>query len=187
VTRNTISGSALLFLLTAILASDALAQSAPLLPGGASSLRETHQDWQVLCAVRDKTKYCTLSQQQTKQGTNQLVLTIELVPGANNVLNGMLLMPFGLLLSNGITLQIDDKPPGKPIPFRTCLPNGCVVPLSFDKSTVDTQRAASNLKIAASASDTNETVRFTVSLKGFGPAIDRTREVSGSTGPELRR
>jgi invasion protein IalB len=130
--------------------------------------------------ARDKTKYCTLSQQQTKQGTNQHVLTIELVPGANNVVNGMLLMPFGLLLSNGITLQIDDKPPGKPIAFRTCVPNGCVVPLSFDKSTVDAQRAASNLKIAAATSDTNETVRFSVSLKGFGAALDRTREVSNS-------
>lgn len=41
-----------------------------------------------------------------------------------------LILPFGLLLEAGATLQDDDGQPLEPLRFSTCLPAGCVVPLS---------------------------------------------------------
>jgi len=55
----------------------ALAQDAPSLPGGASSLQETFGDWRVACWVTDASRNCALSQQQARQN-GQRVLAIEL-------------------------------------------------------------------------------------------------------------
>jgi len=43
------------------------------LPGGASSLRETYQDWQVACVMRTNTKTCGLSQMQTQQNGQRVL------------------------------------------------------------------------------------------------------------------
>jgi invasion protein IalB len=165
----------------------AWSQTAPSLPGGSSSLQETFQDWQVACVIRDNARHCSLSQQQTKQGTNQRVLAVELTPASNNSLGGVLILPFGLLLTSGATMQIDDKPISKPLAVRTCLPTGCIVPLNFDKTSIDAYRAGSVLKIGSVASDTNQPVLFTVSLKGFNSALDRIREIAKFDSPELRK
>lgn len=46
-----------------------------------------------------------------------------------NALAGTLILPFGLALAKGATLQVDDKAVGQPQTFCTCLPGGCIVPL----------------------------------------------------------
>lgn len=47
------------------------------LPGGASSLNETYEDWRIACARQGNRKRCVLSQVQTQQN-GQRVLAIEL-------------------------------------------------------------------------------------------------------------
>ena len=91
---------------------------APLLPGGASSLQETYGDWRVACVVRETERLCSLSQQHSQQN-GQRVLSIEIVPSAENAANGTLVLPFGLLLSAGVTLTVDDQPIGSALPFST--------------------------------------------------------------------
>jgi invasion protein IalB len=153
----------------------AQAQTAPpasSLPGGATSLQETFQDWQVNCAVQANGKRCTLSQQQFGQNRQRL-LAIELVPDGANV-TGTLVLPFGLLLEGGVTTQIDDKPTGKPLRFRTCLPAGCVVPLQFDGAAATALRAGTALKFIATPSESNEALTFSISLKGLPAALSRT-------------
>src|SRR5690606_16426609 len=54
--------------------SDALAQS---LPGGASSIQETYQDWQVRCVSGEENASCVLTQRQVSQDTGQLLLALE--------------------------------------------------------------------------------------------------------------
>ncbi|WP_280953504.1 invasion associated locus B family protein [Phyllobacterium phragmitis] len=51
---------------------------------------------------------------------------------AGNTVTGTLIMPFGLALDAGVTFEIDDKPAMQPVRFRTCLPGGCLVNVSFD-------------------------------------------------------
>ena len=81
-------------------------------------------------------------------------------------------MPFGLALSSGATLQIDDKPAGQPLPFRTCLPVGCVVPVSFEAPTLALLRVGGAIKIKA-VTDGGQDAPFSISLKGFASAFDR--------------
>ena len=51
-----------------------------------------------------------------------------------------MVLPFGLALDHGVVLQVDDGAPGPVLRFRTCLPAGCVVPLSSDAKLVAAAR-----------------------------------------------
>jgi invasion protein IalB len=152
--------------------SGAFAQAQATLPGGASSLRETYQDWLVAC-VQKKTKRCALSQQQSQENGRR-VLGVEIVPGPDGkTATGILVLPFGLALDAGVTLQIDDKPAEAPLRFSTCLSGGCLVPLSFDEAFLSALRAGEALKATAKAFDGGQAVSLSVSLKGFSAAFDR--------------
>lgn len=152
------------------------AQEQATLPGGASSLQETYQDWLVAC-VQKQTKHCALSQQQS-QKDGQRVLAVELTANADGkTATGALVLPFGLALDTGVTLQIDDKPAQKPLRFSTCLAGGCVVPLSFDAQFLTALRAGETLKATAMTANSNQAVPLSMSLKGFSTAFDRVTEL----------
>jgi invasion protein IalB len=148
------------------------AAAAGALPGGANSLRESYNDWQVSCAVKDKNKQCAMSQRQARKDGKR-VLAIELQPRGDGLV-GTLVLPFGLLLSNGVQFGIDDaKPEAEALPFRTCVPAGCLVPIAFDAGTVKALRAGNALKLIARSAGGDKPVQFSVSLKGFAGAADR--------------
>jgi len=141
------------------------------LPGGASSLNETYKDWRVACAQQGTAKQCAMSQAQAQQN-GQRVLAIELAAPAGNLVSGTLVLPFGLALDAGVSFQIDDKPAMAPLRFRTCVPAGCLVTLSFDAPTIVALRAGTALKVKATA-DGGAAAPFSISLQGFGTALDR--------------
>ncbi len=155
------------------LAAPAAAQTQAGLPGGANSLQETYEDWTVACVLKDAAKRCGLSQQQADQQSHQRILAIELNANSADKVDGALVLPFGLALESGVTLQVDEAPAGPSLRFRTCLPVGCVVPLSFDDKFVAVLRKGAALKVHAFA-DGGKDALFTISLKGFPPALDRT-------------
>lgn len=148
----------------------AMAQTSGL-PGGASSLNETYKDWRVACVQEGATKRCVLSQVQAQQN-GQRVLAIELNAPNGNIVTGTLVLPFGLALDSGVTFQIDEKPAMPPVRFRTCLPAGCIVNVSFDTATIVALRAGAALKVKATA-DGGAAAPFSISLQGFGTALDR--------------
>jgi invasion protein IalB len=161
-----------------VLSASAAAQDAGYtLPGGASSLQETYQDWSLACQGSPKA-VCAVSQQQTQQN-GQRVLAVELRKGADGGVSGNLVLPFGLLLDAGATLQIDDGQPRAPLGFSTCLPGGCLVPLSLDAKTVATLRAGTALKIKVQGMDKKE-IALSVSLKGLAAALDRLKALAGA-------
>ncbi|TPM30024.1 invasion associated locus B family protein [Mesorhizobium sp. B2-3-4] len=55
--------------------------------------------------------------------------------------------------------------------FSTCVPAGCIVPLTLDQGTVAALRAASVQEIEVKSVDQKE-VPLSVSLKGLAPALD---------------
>jgi invasion protein IalB len=146
------------------------------LPGGASSLNETYKDWRVACELQGAAKRCVLSQVQTQQN-GQRVLMVELNAPTGNSVSGALVLPFGLALDSGVTMQIDDKPAMQPVRFRTCLPVGCIVSVAFDAPTLVALRAGTVLKLKAAA-DGGAATSFSVSLQGFGTALDRMGALS---------
>lgn len=146
------------------------------LPGGASSLNETYKDWRVVCAQQGGTKRCVLSQIQMQQ-SGQRVLAIELNALAGSTVAGVLVLPFGLSLDAGVAFQIDEKLTVQPMRFRTCLPSGCLVAVSFDAPMVVALRTGTALKIRATADD-GAAAPFSISLQGFAAALDRAAMLS---------
>ncbi|MGU3495735.1 invasion associated locus B family protein [Xanthobacteraceae bacterium A53D] len=164
--------------LAATLTLPAFAQS-PALPGGASALRETFDDWTVACTVEGTTRVCRMAQQQRRQEGNQLVLAVDLTATKAGA-SGALLMPFGLRLADGVTPQVDENKPAPPVAFSTCMPMGCLVPLTLDAGLIKTLRGATALKLTAKAYDSGQDVTLTVPLKGFAAAYDRLKGLAGS-------
>jgi invasion protein IalB len=119
-------------LFAAIAVAAPVAAQTTALPGGASSVQETFESWTVACVMDGAAKRCDLTQQQTDQQSRQRVLAIELSAATTDKVDGALVLPFGLAPDRGVTLHVDDAPAGPILSFRTCLPAGCVVPLSFD-------------------------------------------------------
>lgn len=150
------------------------------LPGGASSVREEHGDWVVACGLPNGVVACSLTQQQTDNRSNQRVLAVELSGrdgGATAV--GTIVMPFGLALDQGLTLQVDEGQPTT-VAFGTCVPAGCLAPVTFQAETLDALKAGTTLKLRVTAYDTRNPVDFTVSLSGFTEALNRTVELAGT-------
>jgi invasion protein IalB len=141
------------------------------LPGGAQSVTETYQDWQMVCNQPNGTKQCAVAQQQTDSKTGQRVIGIELRPQGDRA-EGILLLPFGLTLDKGVAFRIGEAEVTSGLRFKTCLLAGCLVPLALDAKTVAALRKAPTLTVNA-VGDADQTAAFTVSLKGFGPAFDR--------------
>lgn len=155
----------------------------PLLPGGASATQETYGDWVVGCSGAKPGKRCALSQMQVNKENRQRVFAVQLSVPAPNSADGVAVLPFGLDVARGVTLTLDDGKPGEPVAFRTCVPVGCLVPLSFDTAFVGKLMQAQTLKINAYAvegvkADSARPVSFTVSLTGFGRALSRTTALS---------
>ena len=148
------------------------------LPGGASSVQETFGAWTVNCRIVDGRKGCTFSQVRGNQQTGQRSFAIELRPPRDGKTEGMLVLPFGLALSAGVKLTLDDKPLGQTVPFSTCVPDGCLAPLSFPTVATDAVKKAKVLTIGATRSGAPEPAEFAVALDGFAAAMTRVTELA---------
>jgi invasion protein IalB len=148
------------------------------LPGGASSVQETFGAWSVSCRIAEGRKICTFSQVRGNQQTGQRSFAIELRPPRDGKTEGMLVLPFGLALAAGVNLSIDDKPLGQTIPFSTCVPDGCIVPVSFPAVATDAIKNAKAMTIMATPSGNAEPVAFAVSLEGFTAAHARVSDLA---------
>lgn len=149
------------------------------MPGGASSLSETHGDWSVSCTAPERNARCAISQTQVQGQNRQRVLTIELsATEGGSAASGTLVLPFGLNLDQGVVLSIDEGEFLPPLRFSTCLPAGCLVPLTFNQDAVTVMRAGTALKVKVAASDSGQEVNFSISLTGFTSALARAGELA---------
>ena len=167
-----------LVLALALLTSGAAAQG---LPGGATSLNETHGDWTVACTTHEDIARCALTQTQVNGQDGQRVLAVQLTAGQDGeAVNGVLVLPFGLRLDSGVRIALDEAAPREPLRFSTCLPAGCLVPLAFDAATVTAFRAGTALSVTVIANDSGQEAVFSISLSGFTSALNRIAELNGT-------
>jgi len=157
-----------------MLAPTAFAQSA--LPNGASTVQEIYQDWRLTCNMRDKAPTCAISQDQTQQN-GQRLLAVEIQTRADGSAVATLLLPFGIVLDQGVTPNVDDQPALKAARFRTCLPTGCIALLPIDSATLAKLRAGSGLNLKV-VGDPDKALSFQVSLHGLSAALDRVGVLS---------
>lgn len=162
--------------LTALCAWPALAQTegTPVLfPGGASSISEVHGDWTLVCGEQDEIGTCVVTQNLSNSQTGQRVLAVELEPASEGGLDGTLVLPFGLLLADGVRMQIDAVNIGEVLPFAVCYEYGCLVDLSFDDAGVDLLRRGTTLRFLGTVADSGESVALSLSLAGISSALAR--------------
>lgn len=143
------------------------------LPNGASAVNEVYGDWTVDCRINDGQKLCLLTQSQGDSRTNQRVFAIELRAPKDSRAEGTILMPFGVKLENGAVLKLDEKDLGQGLRFSTCVPAGCLLPISFPTVATDAIKGGKTLTAAALNLSSNDVVSFNIALNGFGPALDR--------------
>ncbi|MGV0817786.1 invasion associated locus B family protein [Martelella sp. AMO21009] len=147
------------------------------LPEGASSINETYQDWRVTCISNEGVDRCAMIHNQVAKDSGQRVMTVELSVTPDDKFQGVVIMPFGLALAQGVTLTIDDATEGKTFGFSTCLPQGCLVPVEFDAAMADRMKNGGALNIIAQPIDGNEKFSIGASLKGFTAAHKRLMEL----------
>ncbi len=143
------------------------------LPNGAAAINEVYGDWTVDCRITDGQKTCVLTQSQGDSRTNQRVFAIELRAPKDGRAEGTILMPFGLKLENGAVLKLDDRDLGQGLRFSTCVPAGCLLPISFPTIATEAMKGGKTLTSAALNLSSNEVVTFNIVLNGFGQALDR--------------
>lgn len=172
----------LTLVLFALSASPMLAQESATppstLPGGAASISEVHGDWTVSCRMEGVQKLCALSQSLADTNSGERVLSVELATPAIDRIEGMILLPFGLRLADGIALKVDTAPLGAIRPFLTCIASGCLVPVAFNASEISAIRAGTELTISAASADAGQPVDLKVSLTGFTVASNRSVELT---------
>jgi invasion protein IalB len=147
------------------------------LPNGASSINETYGNWVVTCQLLGGKKQCLVfhaqSDNQTAGSRSQFISKRQ----ARGNTRGMILMPFGLNLAAGAILTIDDKELEDGLRFSTCVPEGCVLPMSFAAEMVEAMKKSNVLTVASVALGSGEMVVFKVPLEGFPAAIARVGEL----------
>ncbi|MHA7775782.1 invasion associated locus B family protein [Roseibium sp. M-1] len=146
-------------------------ENVSMLPGGASSLQETYQDWRLNCRSEAASTICAVEQVQNQQN-GQRLMAIEIRRDGSDALMGTLLLPFGLKLNAGVMSQIDEEALSEPWEFSTCMLAGCIVPLKFDAAMVSALRNGIVLHLKTQSIDARA-VNLTVPLKGFSLALDR--------------
>lgn len=167
------------FVVAALLlaAGPSLAEEASL-PGGASSLSETHGSWAVRCSLTDAGKHCAFSQIAGNPGTGSSLVAMELGAPAGNTAEGLLLTAFGLRLDAGIQLGIDGQQLGSALPFLTCVQTGCLVPLDFDEVSLSALKVGTALEVTGVKVEDGQPVTVSLSLAGFTAAHNRTAELA---------
>ena len=158
----------------------ASAQQQSTLPGGADTLTETHGDWTVSCRIvqqqNSATPACSMAQQQANS-QRQRVISIELSPSKQGA-SGFIVLPFGLAVTKNAALRIDENDEPTTFPFSTCLPTGCIVPVSFDANTIGALQTGTALNVTAVSSNGGET-KLSISLRGFAAALNRIHKLVG--------
>lgn len=153
---------------------------------GPSSVQETYQAWVVSCATPQATeaapapaRACEMRQELRQADGNQRVLTVALQPQVEGTgATVTMVAPFGLLLSQPITIDVAETRV-LDVPFRTCLPAGCIATASLAQTGVDQLVAGAEAVVGMTSTD-GQALTLTVSLAGFTAAWNRLLDLAGS-------
>ncbi|MGX1500662.1 invasion protein IalB [Labrenzia sp. MBR-25] len=140
------------------------------------TLTERFKAWTVTC-VEAETRTCRMTQELVQQKTGQRLsaLLVEERAGEGPILT--VLTPFGLALSQGLTLAVDDAEMPK-AQFLTCLPSGCVVPVPLDDAALEMLRTGNRLTAVGVTATNDKPVRIEFSLQGSAAALARLKDLS---------
>jgi invasion protein IalB len=153
---------------TNIMAQEAIEMQGP------TSLSETYDAWTVQCANQqqgDRTqRICQMMQELLQQETRQRVMTFAIGKTENGA-KATLILPFGLLLSEGFRVQVGEEEVLRGS-YRTCLPAGCLAEIDLVEEMITKLGGAETATVTMTANN-GQPVKTDISLEGFKAAYER--------------
>jgi len=140
--------------------------------GGAGAqgvVKAQYGDWQMSCDTPPGATFqqCAIIQNVTAEDQPNVGLSVIVLKTADQKANLLrVLAPLGVLLPNGLGLNIDGKDMGR-VAFVRCLPNGCVAEVAMDDALIKTLSTGKSA-IFVVFKTPEEGIGIPVSLKGFG-------------------
>ncbi|MCD7059238.1 invasion associated locus B family protein [Pelagibacterium xiamenense] len=103
------------------------------------TVRAQHGDWQMSCDMLPgaSEEQCALIQNVTAEDQPNVALSVIVMKTADGEARLLrVLAPLGVLLPNGLGLNIDGEDQGR-VAFVRCLPNGCVAEVVMDDALIE--------------------------------------------------
>ncbi|MBR9866209.1 MAG: invasion associated locus B family protein [Oceanospirillales bacterium] len=136
----------------------------------------THGDWGVQCADQADVRICQAIQVLwlEQDGQKQRVLTLQLIPGAENQKILQLSFPLGVDLRPGIVIAVDGGSEQK-FPYATCSNQNCLSLILMTTEKLADFQKGNVLKVGFRPFGSEKTVVLEASLKGFTKANDEVK------------
>ena len=151
----------------------AQSQAAPSSPQQSGKLNSQHGAWSVLCdtPAGAKTEQCALIQNVVAAKRPELGLSVVVLKTADNKARILrVLAPLGVLLPNGLGLNVDGKDIGRAY-FVRCFEDGCYAEVILEDDLLKTLRSGKAATFIVFQTP-EEGVGIPVDLKGFGEGFD---------------
>ena len=152
-----------------------LAQSAqPVAPSpGLASPRiiekANYGDWRVVC-LDQPGGLCSAYQELLQPDTRQLIARVELTRVERDGLMATLLLPLGILLAEGVGIQVDGSGSTTHYAFAACQRRGCIAQLMVDADLRRALTQGKQLTLLVAAGN-GERLGLTLSLQGLTTAL----------------
>ena len=151
----------------------AQSQAAPSNPQQSGKLKSQHGAWSILCdtPAGAKTEQCALIQNVVAAKRPELGLSVVVLKTADNKARILrVLAPLGVLLPNGLGLNVDGKDIGRAY-FVRCFEDGCYAEVILEDDLLKTLRSGKAATFIVFQTP-EEGVGIPVELKGFGEGFD---------------
>jgi invasion protein IalB len=142
-------------------------------PQQSGTLKSQHGPWAILCdtPAGAKTEQCALIQNVVAAKRPELGLSVVVLKTADNKARILrVLAPLGVLLPNGLGLNVDGKDIGRAY-FVRCFEDGCYAEVILEDELLNTFRNGKSATFIVFQTP-EEGVGIPVDLKGFGEGFD---------------
>lgn len=151
---------------------------------GQGVVRAEYGDWQMSCDTPPGASFeqCAIIQNVTAEDQPNVGLSVIVLKTADGEARLLrVLAPLGVLLPNGLGLNIDGQDMGR-VAFVRCLPNGCIAEVLLDDDLITTL-SEGTAAIFVVFRTPEEGIGIPVSLEGFAEGFENLPQPgSGTTG-----
>jgi len=150
---------------------------------GQGVVRAEYGDWQMSCDTPPgaSSEQCAIIQNVTAEDQPNVGLSVIVLKTADGQARLLrVLAPLGVLLPNGLGLNIDGQDMGR-VAFVRCLPNGCIAEVLLDNDLIETLSNGTDAIFVVFRTP-EEGIGIPVSLNGFAEGFENLPEVQAPAG-----
>lgn len=146
-------------------------------------LKGAHGDWQTVCEAAEESgeQTCFLVQNVSESNSGQRLMQARIIlAGEENQPLLVLNVPSGILLPQGVAMQVDDTEPFR-VPVQYCANNqGCFVHLPLNAEREAQMLAGTRVDVQMRAAANGQVLPLFFSLNGVTSGLAELRDLSGS-------